>query len=585
MKRQGLGLKLALIIALSTLMMLVVLLSLYAAIYARGINEQTIQYASEELENIKVLLDDYLNDLVRSAETVAAQSDIINFVASEDAPSRFILTNTIKSQLASYVYFKQGVMQMYLRSTSGTRIASSAINAGVSVSDVFQIYRNIQSKYDLSTPFKRSYMTDVFTTAQGKACFGIIVPVHQPIAAPKDSDYLGCLVILCGTDGLASSIPVSTRDKLLITQGDTIIYSGSAQLASTWLRDGSLHHAKTATHEGMYQVLTDTLSTCPWTVHILAVSDNIEEKLQEVKRFCIIVGVMLIIIQFSILILSYRAFVHPIVDTVSQIKQIKSLRERIVPPKNTGAELDTLIMEMNNLMERTEQLNTVILRTERKHYQEKIIFLQAQINPHFLYNNLQCIRGMAATGNAAGIREMASCIAAIYRYGCRDGAMATLRDELDCIQRYTRIIDLRYGPSFDVQIESDEDSLTCLLPRMALQPLVENCIVHGFHMANKQDGHILIRARKNLDTLYIHVHDNGCGIDSETLREINASRIANADNIKHLGIANIRTRIELLFGTNSSLIIHSDSCGTSANLEIHQSGVKHMISDDLSAFN
>lgn len=564
----SLSVRLKWMIIFSTVILLVGLGYSYLSLFAQGISEQTEEYAQSNLANITARLDDYMEDLINNAEYMATLPDICSFL-NNSTTVRLGAAATVRTQLAAYVNYKQGAVEMYLRSKGGTRLRSSAENPEANTTDFFQLYLKIQEDYNLSNTFRKTTVTHTYATSDGKRYFALIVPVFRQVAAPKDSDYLGALIAIFGMEELSSLIPASMVDTLLLCENGLPLYGVGSSFGRAWQLMGK-NEASVDINGKAYQVLTSGMRYTPWQLHMLVFSRDMNERIGQAGRLCVIVAALILVVQFALLSLSHRSFVQPILDIVRQLQKIEALSERIAAPRTAAGEMITLVEEANNMLQRTEQINAEMVDARLTHYRERIIFLQTQINPHFLYNNLQCIRGMAASGNAKEVREMASCIAAIYRYGARDGAVATLREEMTCLTNYCHIIDLRYGSKFKVVADCSEKALGCKLPRMTLQPLIENSFKHGFGMAEAAEGQVFLSAEQAEGMLVIIIHDNGRGIGSSMLEKINCSRIVEGDPIQHLGVANVRTRLELLFGKHSSLVFASSTDGTTATVTVDQ---------------
>lgn len=207
--------------------------------------------------------------------------------------------------------------------------------------------------------------------------------------------------------------------------------------------------------------------------------------------------------------------------------------------------------------------------------QSKINALQNQINPHFLYNTLECIRSEAIIQGCDNIAHMSNALASFFRYSIsRRENIVTLRDELNNIRNYFLIQQFRFEDRFFLDIELDEENTAvqeCLLPKMTIQPIVENSIFHGLEPKPGQ-GHVKIRVRSTENLLHLVITDDGIGMDAETLArmranmerkyaETNADRTAGHGN----GIAmhNVNQRIKLIFGPEYGVQIYSsDGQGT-----------------------
>ena len=211
--------------------------------------------------------------------------------------------------------------------------------------------------------------------------------------------------------------------------------------------------------------------------------------------------------------------------------------------------------------------------------QTELTALQSQINPHFLYNTLDTIRGQAMYANDTEVADMIETLASFFRYSIsRKGNMVTLRDELNNINNYMRIQQYRFRNRFSLDIVVDEEDTAAYdyyVPRLILQPIVENAIVHGLE-DKMEEARIVIEVTVT-DDLVLTVSDNGKGM---SLRELDAlNRRIHSRNMqlvdtehsekRNTGIAlpNIHKRIELLYGNQYGLNVYSSiGCGTDVEI-------------------
>jgi two-component system sensor histidine kinase YesM len=191
----------------------------------------------------------------------------------------------------------------------------------------------------------------------------------------------------------------------------------------------------------------------------------------------------------------------------------------------------------------------------------RLLALQSQINPHFLYNTLDCIRGQALIDEAGEIANMLEVLSEFFRYSISGGDnIVTLREELGSVENYMLIqkyrFDERYG--YEIIYLSDKNSvLNCYIPKLVLQPLVENAIVHG--LEKKGSGTIKITVDWTSSVIIITISDNGCGMDDETLDALRNAIHSNNPPAYVSGIAlpNVHKRIRGLFGEPFGLEIYA----------------------------
>lgn len=174
--------------------------------------------------------------------------------------------------------------------------------------------------------------------------------------------------------------------------------------------------------------------------------------------------------------------------------------------------------------------------------------LQAQINPHFLYNTLNSVKWIASMQRSDKIVEMTEALISMLRYTARaDKGLVPVREELEHIRHYLVIQKVRYFNRIEVHVEVEDDSLLDQeIPKLSIQPLVENAIFHG--IANQKDGVLTLEVRGiGKEQLRITVRDNGAGMSGEAASRLR-ERLAGSDAEGGIGICNVHQRIRRVFG-------------------------------------
>lgn len=194
--------------------------------------------------------------------------------------------------------------------------------------------------------------------------------------------------------------------------------------------------------------------------------------------------------------------------------------------------------------------------------------LQSQINPHFLYNTLDSIRGEALMAGNESIAVMTERLSRFFRYCISNqGNVATIRDEINNVLDYFYIQEYRFGDKFHLSTQIEEGCAQYKLPQMCLQPIVENAIFHGLE-GKKDGGTVSIHVFETERNIKIQVSDNGVGIDEEELSKINQNlrrteaevpRINRSEHTNKTGIAlqNVNDRIRIHYGNDYGITLHS----------------------------
>lgn len=212
--------------------------------------------------------------------------------------------------------------------------------------------------------------------------------------------------------------------------------------------------------------------------------------------------------------------------------------------------------------------------------QTELTALQSQINPHFLYNTLDSIRGQALIDGNKEIACMIEALAAFFRYSIsRKGNLVRLREELANIENYMLIQRYRFNNRFSLEVivdEEDEAAYDYQIPRLIIQPVVENAIFHGLE-ERLEGGRVTIEAIVTEQNLILTISDNGKGMDAETLEQLNLKihknemEIEDENRNRHrntgIALSNIHKRIRLLFGEEYGINVYS-TAGQGTDVEI-----------------
>ena len=205
----------------------------------------------------------------------------------------------------------------------------------------------------------------------------------------------------------------------------------------------------------------------------------------------------------------------------------------------------------------------------------KLLALQNQINPHFLYNTLEGIRSEALLGDGASAAKMSELLASYFRYNISNvDKMVTVEDELENIRTYFRIQKFRFDDRIEMNIELgawSEEIKLCKMPKIILQPIIENAILHGLEPQLKR-GIITIRFMLYETRLVIVVSDTGIGMSSEEVARLNEKIQESAINMlsnESIGIINVNRRLKLTFGADFGLRYFSkENEGTDVEISI-----------------
>jgi two-component system sensor histidine kinase YesM len=221
-------------------------------------------------------------------------------------------------------------------------------------------------------------------------------------------------------------------------------------------------------------------------------------------------------------------------------------------------EIAYLSEAFNDMVLRINTLIDEVYEQKLRRNQQELRTLQAQINPHFLYNTLETINWMARAKKVPEVAEIIKALSDMMRYSISYGEeIVSIEKELIHVQNYCTIQQARYGAKFKVSYEIDGDIRECNIPKMTLQPLVENAIVHGFKGISA-NGLIRIGGFVRNGKICLQVSDNGVGMNEETLAGILKEKPLAGDDVHSgIGVSNVQQRIRLTYGEEYGLQVFS----------------------------
>ena len=305
-----------------------------------------------------------------------------------------------------------------------------------------------------------------------------------------------------------------------------------------------------------------------------------------IRTLLIIMSAMIGAVAVLVLFVS-QWVTKPVEEMSSTITQIKNGEKQLrVQPVGWSRELTTLGTEFNEMLDRMEvmaqeelQHKMLVERTEYK-------MLQAQINPHFLYNTLDTMSGIANAQNCPLVSGMCRSLSAIFRYSLNmTDELSTLQNEMAHVRNYLYVMDVRNGSTIAYDYQIDSDTLQDPMPRICIQPVVENALTHGLRNVRRKDKKLLIRSEHVGENLVITVQDNGAGMDAEEMNcLLEQNDMKRVESGVSIGILNVNARLKKLFGKEYGLHIESTiGEGTTVTITVPAVSEDNAVHSDSSA--
>lgn len=299
-----------------------------------------------------------------------------------------------------------------------------------------------------------------------------------------------------------------------------------------------------------------------WTISKDAIDNISLSAFYKLFLVCLCGGGVLLI--FMVVLL--RALSDPLLTMQKELKELHKQPGRRLSVPHLH-ELGDLASGINQMLQRIEDANERENALRQRLYhaallqnQTKLQFYRNQINPHFLFNTLECVRSMARHYGNVSIEQIVSSMAKIFRYSVYTGVVVPLESEIRHASDYFTVMDIRTANQCSFRISADKEARDYRVLSMLLQPLIENAFQHAFPCGKKR-FQILLKAVVHPDgSLSLQITDNGRGIPSEKLESLleqlrRTSTVQQSE--RHIGLLNIAQRLSLVFGSQASLHIRS----------------------------
>ncbi|MDF2883617.1 MAG: sensor histidine kinase [Clostridiaceae bacterium] len=378
---------------------------------------------------------------------------------------------------------------------------------------------------------------------------------------------------------ILSSIPRSSGENImLLNSQNDIFYVDNKELLNQMevesffkqiSSDKSYNYFYFKVNKDKYLVMYDISSENKWKLVKFIPYGQISKAAEINKNISLVISMVFLI--FSVFIV--------IIISNSITKPLKKLSRNMNRFGKGELNIQTEIKGRDEIAQLSKQFNDMVLKINElinEQYKMKLVeknailkALEAELNPHFLYNALQAISTKALKSGFEDISVMVDALALTFRYCINGGDIVTAGEEIKHVENYLIIQKARYGERLQVIYELEEEALSIKIPKMSIQCLVENSIKYALE-ESAIVCIILIKVTFEGEKAKIVVKDNGKGISEERLKEIQQylnSEWIDGEN-KCIGLKNLSLRLKLIFGQSSEMLINSDSRGTEISIVI-----------------
>lgn len=289
-----------------------------------------------------------------------------------------------------------------------------------------------------------------------------------------------------------------------------------------------------------------------WRVVNLVSSEYVLQEVHSTRNMLFLYGVFILVLEAILSTIVYHSIYDPISNILSSMRKAGNqdlTKYQVVDYGND--EIHELSVNFNDLLNRVEELVDKVQLEQEQKRETQLQLLQAQINPHFLFNTLNTLHSLAILNDDKPLSEGVSALSKLLRNTIVDSKeYVSVKEEIENVKNYIVIQKLRFGNLFETVYNIDDDVQDCKIMKFILQPIVENSILHAFE-EDKENQILTIRAQRVEGCLRIEIGDNGRGFEC-----CDANHSHN--KLSGIGIKNIEDRIRLMYGDQYSMTIESE---------------------------
>lgn len=546
--------------------------------------KRAAKYGNQMIEQTRRKIDSVFSDIRVSTGIAVDSRRIQEFTVVEDDYKRAFDIGPYALDLLEYMRsFNSYVDGIVINDIEGRPLYSLASESG----DVFfhNRYAAFIQKYkdDPSLRDKGMFTTILKDDSTGTEQFFYIAPIVEAIGGVYYSQITGYCTVMINMkklQGLVANTELTPNSTLYILNNrDEIIASTNSKAQGVLFRDVLsmdkdilLSGVKTTIGGEDVLVQVNGLEQADgWRVVSMIPVHELTSDMNSMRNVSIIAGIGIILSMILMGSFFMNNLMRPVMGLVMDMKRV-GMRDRgfRIKVRSTN-EVGLLADDINRMMNDMEDMARDMFNTQAKLYeaelnqkQAEFAALQSQINPHFLYNTLNCISSIGLEYGSREIAQITSCMSKIFRYSIKQDEFVRIREEVDCIQAYMNIISIRYENKFIMELDVEEGLLELQTPKMILQPIVENAVYHGLERMD-QGGQLLVTG--NIDAngdVCFQIADTGRGMEPEILAGLQTKLslaypepAPDGEPAKSIGLSNIHNRLRLLFGESYGITIES----------------------------
>ncbi len=503
-------------------------------------------------KGLDITLDSYEDILFQ----IFANDEVVQLVRKINNGTNVELSrNRLINLLSGYSYAKQGIRSVTIFTKSGVLVCydlqtgSPYQNLWTGAGDILKlpIYQQIMQHKQTITMTLPQQMDSINNNEHYMFHIGRKLNDFQ-----LNEDGIGAVVITLYESVLSNAINSTTGSSAgknqihsvnyLVDANNTIVSSPDEAFIDKPIQT-------VMTKETIGNTYTDKNNN--FSITNITMKQDLFRELYTMQRISLIIGLVAILLSTMLIIYFSGNLTRSIQTILRAMKMAQNGTLTVQITEDSKDEMALITSGFNRMMNRINELVSEVKQSEHKKKESEIRALEAQINPHFLYNTLDSINWLAIEKDEHEISEMLQGLAQILRYSIKDSnKMVTLGQELNWMEQYIMLQQHRFCSSFTFKMDYEPEVLHIPIYKLLLQPFIENAIIHGF--AGVTSGGLLqLTARADSQhMLHIVIRDNGCGMEPDILNSIIQGKTTPSLQSQRsgMGVRNALDRIHMYYG-------------------------------------
>jgi two-component system, sensor histidine kinase YesM len=538
-------------------------------------------YTTELVKQVNTNIKSYVNGMKYMSDLVAANHSVQEYLSIESFKTlkeEKDYKETISDLMESMVFSRTDIASINIFGYNGQFISGRKeleLNPYIDITGL-SWYKNAKEAGGKSV-ISPSHIQPVF-----KDRYPWVVSLSRELSTKDGTKKLGVFLVdlnFSVMNDMFKDIRLGKRGYLFIVDSEgKIVYHPQQQLIYSSLKSEMIDKVL-QTKNGTFtsdegsnsRMYTVRDSDFGWKIVGVSYVNELVDNQSEVRLSYIILGLISIVIAIIISFFLSQRVSQPIKQLQDYMKEVEKGNFDIHVPVAKTIEISRLARAFNIMVGRIKELMSQVVLDQEQKRKSEINALQAQINPHFLYNTLDSIVWMAESNKSKDVVLMTSALAKLFRSSISKGEeLVSIRTELEHITNYLMIQKMRYKNKLDYEIDISESVYDYKTIKVILQPIVENSIYHGIKMKHGP-GLVRITSEETETDVFLIIEDDGHGMDEEKLRSILLPAPQSKEG-RGVGVRNVHERLKLYFGMQYGLTYKSNlGEGTTVYIRIPKS--------------